>query len=58
MSDEQPTEAVKPRSRWTAPVVVGSIVVLGTAFVFGLLYPRARKAIAAGVLISPIPPIP
>lgn len=56
MADAPQVEPV-PRSRWTG-VVVGSIVVLGTAFVFGLLYPRARKAIAAGVLISPIPPIP
>lgn len=58
MPDAPQTQAVKPRPRWTVPVVVGSIVVLGTAFVFGLLYPRARKAITAGVLISPIPPIP
>ena len=58
MADPAQAETVKPRPRWTTPVVVGSIVVLGTAFVFGLLYPRARKAIAAGVLISPIPPIP
>jgi hypothetical protein len=58
MADSAQTEAVKPRPRWTTPVVVGSIVVLGTAFVFGLLYPKARKAIAAGVLISPIPPLP
>jgi len=58
MADPAQTEAVKSRPRWTAPIVVGSIVVLGTAFVFGLLYPKARKTIAAGVLISPIPPIP
>jgi hypothetical protein len=58
MPDEPQPEPVKPQPRWTVPVVIGSIVVLGTAFVFGLLYPRARKAIAAGVLISPIPPIP
>lgn len=58
MADELQAQAVKPRPRWTAPVVVGSIIVLGTAFVFGLLYPKARKAIAAGVLISPIPPLP
>lgn len=58
VADGEKTEAVKSRPRWTAPVVVGSIVVLGTAFVFGLLYPKARKAIAAGVILSPIPPIP
>lgn len=58
MADDSQTQAVKSRPRWTTPVVVGSIVVLGTAFVFGLLYPKARKAITAGVLISPIPPIP
>lgn len=51
-------EAEPQSPRWTAPVVIGSLVVLGTAFVFGLLFPKARKAIAAGVIISPIPPLP
>jgi hypothetical protein len=32
MADPAQTEAVKSRPRWTAPIVVGSIVVLGTAF--------------------------
>ena len=57
MNSEQ-AQPMQSKPRWTTPVVVGSVVVLATAFVFGVLFPKARKAITAGVIISPIPPIP
>jgi hypothetical protein len=50
-------ESAKP-SGWVKPVVLGSVAVLALALVAALVFPRARTAIAAGVLISPIPPIP
>lgn len=48
----------KREPRWAGPVVFASIAVLTVATVLALLYPRARAAIAAGVIISPIPPVP
>lgn len=39
-------------------MVVGSVVVLGTAVLVGLIFPTLRKPLVAAVLVSPIPPIP
>jgi hypothetical protein len=44
--------------RWPKPVVLGSLAVIGVSLVLAILYPRARAAIGAAVIISPIPPIP
>lgn len=55
MADE-PSKLVE--LRWTKPVVVASVVVLAAAVVFGYIFPRARRAIAVGVVVSPIPPLP
>jgi hypothetical protein len=43
---------------WPKPVVLGSLAVIGVSLVLAILYPRARAAIGAAVIISPIPPIP
>jgi hypothetical protein len=39
-------------------LVYASVGVLGVASILWVLFPKARKVIAAAVLISPIPPIP
>jgi hypothetical protein len=39
-------------------VTVASISVLGAAVILGILFPKARKAITAAVIVSPIPPVP
>jgi hypothetical protein len=39
-------------------VALASVAVLGLAIFAALVFPRARQAIATGILISPIPPIP
>lgn len=43
---------------WPKPVILGSLAVLGVSLVVAILYPRARAAIAAAVILSPIPPVP
>jgi hypothetical protein len=43
---------------WPKPIVLGSLAVLGVSLVLAILYPRARAAIGAAIIISPIPPIP
>jgi hypothetical protein len=39
-------------------VVVASVAVLGVAALLWFIFPKARPAIAAAVIASPIPPIP
>lgn len=51
------TDESKP-SGWAKPVILASVAVLSLALVAALLFPKARSAIAAGVIVSPIPPIP
>lgn len=58
MAEQTESTTAKPQPRWAAPVVVGSIVVLGLAVVVGVLFPKTRKIVAAGVIVSPIPPLP
>lgn len=50
-------DSAKP-SGWVKPVVLGSVAVVALALVAALVFPRARTAIAAGIIVSPIPPIP
>lgn len=53
MIDEQP----KPNG-WAKPVIVGSALVLTLALFAAVIFPKARAAIATGIIVSPIPPIP
>ncbi len=39
-------------------VVVASVAVLGVAALLWFIFPKARPAIAAAVIASPIPPVP
>lgn len=48
----------EPQRGWQKPVILGSVAVIGISLVLAILYPRARAAIGAAVMISPIPPIP
>ncbi len=54
----EPAHEQQEERTWTKPVLLGSLAVLGVATVLAILYPRARAAIGAAVLISPIPPVP
>ncbi len=56
MTDESTKPVVE--LRWTKPIVLASLAVLTGAVFFGFLFPNAKRAIVAGVLISPIPPVP
>lgn len=55
--NDQTSEANKPPSFGRA-VIVGSVIVLGTAVLVGLIVPVLRKPLAAAVIASPFPPIP
>jgi hypothetical protein len=39
-------------------IVYASAGVIGIAAILGILFPKARKVIAAIIIASPIPPIP
>lgn len=39
-------------------VAYASVGVLGAAAILAILFPKARKVIAAAIIVSPIPPIP
>lgn len=56
MSTKADDDAMQPI--WPKPVILGSLAVVGVSLVVAILYPRARAAIAAAVIISPIPPVP
>lgn len=53
-----PNDDEQERAAWPKPVVLGSLAVIGVSLVLAILYPRARAAIGAAVIISPIPPVP
>jgi hypothetical protein len=42
----------------TKTVVAASATILVLAGIVAWFFPKTRKAIAAGIIISPIPPIP
>ena len=53
------TTQLEPKPNdWARPLLLGSAAVLTLAVLAALVFPRARAAITAAVIVSPIPPIP
>jgi hypothetical protein len=54
MASPDPSQCQTPRL--ARELVLASVTVIGVALLFGFLFPRTRKVLIAGLMVSPIPP--